>query len=111
MFITHIQWTRNEGSSVNNRFSSRQASAKLIPGTTANPLRTAYLCADTETKILMGKLTAIVIIIHDLINNDGMYDQIAHFAHRIWRLSHREIGILLNTHAVPRHLDGAVKTS
>jgi len=44
----------------------------------------AYPYADTEMKFLMAKLTAMVIVMDDSLDDDEMYDQIAWFAHRLY---------------------------
>ena len=44
----------------------------------------AYPYADTEMKFLMAKLTAMVIVMDDSLDDDEMYDQISQFAHRLY---------------------------
>lgn len=44
----------------------------------------SYPFADTEMQILLGKLTALAILLDDSLDDDAMYDEMACFAHRVY---------------------------
>ncbi|KAF9067449.1 terpenoid synthase [Rhodocollybia butyracea] len=58
----------------------------VLEDTSSGIVERSYPYADTEMKIIMGKLTALVIIIDDSLENDatGIYDAIGSFAHRVY---------------------------
>jgi len=70
----------------------------VLEGVASGIVERPYPYADTEVKILMAKLTAIVIIIDDSLDNDEMYGQVARFAHRIYLGEPQPPGILTLYH-------------
>ena len=58
----------------------------------------AYPYADADMKFVMGRLTAMVIVIDDSLEDDQMYEQLSQFAHRLYLGEPQPAGLLTLYH-------------
>lgn len=66
----------------------------ILEDSSSAVIERAYPFADTSMRILMGKLTALVIVIDDSMDNEAMYNEIGNFAHRLYIGESQKSGIL-----------------
>lgn len=67
----------------------------------------SYPFGDTEMKVLLGKLTALAILIDDSLDNDALYDEIVSFAHRVYTNESHSSEILRLYHECIKELSHA----
>lgn len=64
----------------------------------------AYPYASADMKLVMGKLTAMVIVMDDSLDDDGMYEQLSQFGHRLYLGEPQPEGLLSLYHDAMKEL-------
>lgn len=98
---SHHGWIHNTLGPV---ISWTTAKLEILEDSSSAVIERAYPFADTEMRILLGKLTALVIVIDDSMDNETMYEEIANFAHRLYIGESQQSGILILYHECIKEL-------